>query len=178
MFANGYTLEKVEEFAIKFGTFEIQNNIEIIGTAAFRYLESLKNIEIPENVMCIESDAFNNCIYLEKCIIRNPNCILEQGIFWNCVSLKNVELPSNLEEIPSHAFAFCEKLRKITIPKSVRKIGESAFQGCKSLREIEIPDDVERIHFSQFTLCSKLKKIHFHGHVYSIDDLMEYKEFA
>ena len=62
MFANGYTLEKVEEFAVKFGTFEIPNNIEIIGTAAFRYLESLKNIEIPKNVMCIESDAFTDLL--------------------------------------------------------------------------------------------------------------------
>ena len=65
----------------------------------------------------------------------------------------------------------------IKIGKKLEKIGDLAFCGCENLEKIIIPDSVEYIRIQYFENCKKLSQIHFHNHIYSYDDLLEYKKF-
>ncbi len=66
--------------------------------------QSLKTIEIPQNIKTIGHRSFSRCR-----------------------SLESVTLYEGLKEIEYSAFLDCEKLKSIKIPKSVTRIGDCAF---------------------------------------------------
>ena len=65
----------------------------------------------------------------------------------------------------------------IKIGEKLEKIGDLTFCVCENLEKIIIPNSVEYIRIQYFENCKKLSQIHFHNHIYSYDDLLEYKKF-
>lgn len=93
-----------------------------IGMAAFYFGNGskIKSVIIPEGIVSIGSQAFENCRALEK-----------------------VTLPETLELIEHSAFKDCSSLRNITIPKNVNSIGTDAFYGCSVMTEINVDENNE-----------------------------------
>ena len=130
-----------------------------IAGEAFKDVDTLTSVTIPDCVKYIGSSAFNSCYSLTS--VKLPRYLKEicSDTFWYCTSLEYVSIPDGLKIIGSSAFKGCRKLSAIMIPDSVTSIGGSAFSGCEALTAITVPDSVKSIGRSAFSMCSSLKKI-------------------
>ena len=86
-----------------------------IGEDAFRQMDRLTSVTIPNGVTSIGSTAF---------------CF--------CSNLKSVSLPESLYDIGHYAFFECISLSGITLPKNVTSIGVGVFTGCQELTAINV----------------------------------------
>lgn len=149
-----------------------------IGDSAFKYMDSIKAVTIPDGVTSIDRNAFIECHNLES--VKIPDGVTEIGTmaFFGCTALKSIDIPdsvtdlgedtfnqSSLEsiklpegitEIGSSLFLYCSNLKSIDIPKGVTKIGYAAFNFCESLTDVTIPDSVTAIETS-FQGCEKIQ---------------------
>lgn len=78
---------------------------------------------------------------IENVIIPNSILSIGNNAFQNCKLLKNITIPSSVTNIESFAFSNCDILEKISIPASVTNIGDNAFYGCVKLTSIEVDED-------------------------------------
>ena len=108
------------------------HKVTSIGMSAFYSGsgENFKSVYIPEGVVKIGSQAFDNCQNLEE-----------------------IKLPDTLETIEHSAFNNCSSLTTITIPKNVDSIGFSAFYGCSALTEINVDEDNKLYNDIDGVLC-------------------------
>ncbi len=148
-------------------------NVEIVLAEAFAGCSKLETVQLPGNIIQIDS-SFRDCINLKSVIIEEGVQDID-GAFYGCISLRSVQVPqsvnsmigtfcrcSNLEtvNIPegisdlSSTFYECTSLRTIQIPQNVTNL-DSAFYGCAALQEIEIPEGVKQMN-SAFWNCSNL----------------------
>lgn len=98
-------------------TFAEGSQLKSIGRAAFYGTEHayprFKEIQIPDSVETIGTNAFHNCQDLES-----------------------ITLPASLETIESSAFSSCRKLSEIRLPASLKAIQSYVFDGCSSLETV------------------------------------------
>jgi len=111
-------LIKVNDSAIKDGTFIIPDSVTNIGDMAFHDCTSLANITIHNLVTYIGNWAF-----------------------YGCTNLSSITIPGSVTQISDFSFLGCTSLTIITIPNSVTYVGEWAFKGCTSLSQIIIASD-------------------------------------
>ena len=103
-------------------------NLERIGSFAFANCSNLSGgFTIPENVVLIETAAFENCSSLENVTINAAVRKIPNQCFNGCSSLSSVTLPDTVEAIGDYAFANCSSLEYIEIPASVKEIASTAF---------------------------------------------------
>ena len=113
-----------------------------IGWKAFENSKNLRSVDIPNSVVEIDDDAFNEC-----------------------TNLLYVKMSDSIKSIGKTAFYLCENLTSITIPKNVTKIGEHAFNWCKNLKEVNITDLSAwcKINFEYYQAnplcCAKILKL-------------------
>ncbi len=169
-YSNDYPWYKYRE-SIK--TIEIGNNITYIGSAAFGYC-NVETVIFDEGsqIQKIVDNTFVNCSKLEEITI--PANVTSIGInaFYECTSLTKVgfEEDSKLETINSSAFHSCSKLEEITIPANVTSIGNGAFGYCTSLANVcfEEGSKLETIDSAAFVNCSQIEEITIPANVTSI----------
>ena len=98
-------------------TFAEGSQLKSIGVSAFSGTDSahpiFKEIQIPDSVETIGTNAFHNCQDLES-----------------------ITLPASLETIESSAFSSCRKLSEIKLPASLKAIQSYVFDGCSSLETV------------------------------------------
>lgn len=95
----------------------IPENVVVIDTLAFRDCQNLSGVDLPANLKSINYGAFSNCTNL------------------NSLSLQNL---SSLAHIGDFAFYFCPLPAKFEIPASVTYIGIVAFIGTKSSIQVAL----------------------------------------
>lgn len=88
----------------------------------FMVPDALKKINIPEGVIDIESNAFEDIPQLEEVNLPSTLRWIHDWAFAGCNSLKKIQLPDGLERIGQYAFAW-SGIEKLSIPKSVTHIG-------------------------------------------------------
>ena len=98
---------------LKYISFHIPDNVEIIGASAFCGCSRLEEVTIPYSVAMIEDKAFCNG------------------------GLSDVVIPESVVSLGESAFEGCSFV-EITIPDSVTYIGEYAFSGCIYLEKIYV----------------------------------------
>lgn len=136
-------------------TILIPDTVKEISSFAFDQVsKQLKTIVFPENVEKVYAGVFENYTNLRGCIFKNPDCILGQEIFVDCKALTRVALPKHLRRIP-----------------------DACFENCVNLTEIDIPYTVETLTLYSFYGCRNLREIRWKGHVYTYEDLVEYRRF-
>lgn len=121
---------------------------------------SFISYEIPNNVHIMGSGAFSGCQNLTEVIIPNSVQYISDYAFDSCSSLADITIPDSVTSIGNFAFADCSKLTSITIPNSVTYIGNFAFYGCNSLSEVTILNNVTFIIDSSFYSCNMLEKVY------------------
>lgn len=98
-------------------TFAEGSQLKSIGVSAFSGTEQahprFKEIQIPDSVETIGTNAFQNCQDLES-----------------------ITLPASLKTIESSAFSSCRNLSKINLPTSLKAIQSYVFDGCSSLETV------------------------------------------
>lgn len=159
-----YTVTSIIETAFIYpslSSIEIPNSVISIGDDAFNDCSSLKSINIPQNVTSIGLCTFANCSSLISVTIPNSVMTIGVGAFLDCSSLSQVDLPNNLISIGIKSFYGCTSLSSIKIPNSVTSIGVAAFQNCIDLKtvvsNIENPFPIGKADdspFSSYTLSN------------------------
>lgn len=91
----------------------IPDGVEKIGEKAFYGNKTITEVSMPDSVLSIEKDAFEECI-----------------------KLKIVKFSGKLERIESSAFRKCKALTEAVLPETLSYIGYSAFAGCAKLKVI------------------------------------------
>ena len=141
------------------GMYSIRKGVKVIANDAFRFCESLVNINIPKGVTSIGDWAFNGCESLTKIKLPDSMTSIGHSVFSGCHSLTNINLPDGVTNIEKYAFSCCYSLTSINIPESVTNIGEFAFSCCDSLTSIYIPKNVTSIEKAAFLGCKSLISI-------------------
>lgn len=88
-----------------------------IGFGAFRGIENLRTVVMPDTVRIIENSAFRSC-----------------------PSLTNVILSKNTQNLAPYAFASCNRLKTVTVPSDLRNLSDKTFNKCYSLTEFMLVD--------------------------------------
>ena len=156
---------------------DLAEELEIITPKAFKPATNLKNIELPDSVLSVESYAFTNpkiksivlgekveyidplfkgTNYLPQVSIssNNPNYSIENNVLYN---KDKTELKAVLYNISG----------KYTVNSNVTKIGNSAFSNQHGMTEVELPNKLIEIGNS-FNNCNGLEKIEIPESVTSI----------
>ena len=152
------------------GVYSIRKGVKVIAKDAFRFCESLVNINIPKGVTSIGDWAFNGCESLTKIKLPDSMTSIGHSVFSGCHSLTNINIPDGVTNIGKYAFSCCYSLTSIIIPESVTNIGEFTFSGCNFLTSINIPDSVTSIGDYAFYDCGSLTSINIPDTVTRIGD--------
>jgi hypothetical protein len=115
-----------------------------VGDAAFRRLDSVSSVTIPDSVTKIEDGGAP-----------------EGGAFGFCISLTNATVGSSVTNIGDFAFVFCGRLTGVTVGQSVTRIGAEAFRGCTRLTSIILPNKLVSIEEGAFWSCTSLTNLSF-----------------
>lgn len=67
-----------------------------VGVGTFSGCSNLVNVELPKNLLVLESSMFFNCTGLKQITIPESVTEIESDVFWGCSSLENVTLGSVL----------------------------------------------------------------------------------
>ncbi|MBQ9728102.1 MAG: leucine-rich repeat domain-containing protein [Clostridia bacterium] len=175
---------------------EEENSQEI----AFRAVEGLESVTIPEGVTFIAELAFSYCEDLKK--VTLPNSLEEVGInaFYSTPKLQYNDLeglcylgnkdnpylvlahPESTYEITecvvsdsakimlSSAFNYCRNLTSVMLGENLTNIGALAFKECTSLTQIEIGGSVEVIGAEAFKGVSSLTSVTIGDNVKVIEE--------
>lgn len=128
-----------------------------IGESAFRGLESISAVIIPDSVTSIGDSAFRACTGLKQVNIPDGVTTISSYSFLSCASLTSISIPDGVTSIGEYAFHRCTGLTSVNIPKSVTSIGLGAFSVCTNLHAVYLQDIAAwcRINFEDYT-CSPL----------------------
>ncbi len=118
----------------------------VVGSNPDKNDDGLIEVEIPEGVVVILSEAFMGVADLGKVIIPQSVQTIEANSFKNTLRLEEVVIAANseLETIGDGAFAQTKHLTEITLPQGLVTIGRNAFDGSM-LKSIMIPHSVTTI---------------------------------
>ena len=122
--------------------------------SAFKGLESLNSVTIPEQITELESEAFYSCRSLNSVtFIGTKMRAIGKKAFANCSSLKEIQLPTSIGIIEEEAF-LSSALISIEIPFGVNVISPSCFRNCRSLKIVSLPASVNVISEYAFAYTS------------------------
>lgn len=126
------------------------NNVESIGDEAFQGDRKLARVRLSPKLGLIRKYCFNGCISLERIIIPDSVCKIEDCAFKHS-GLRETVIGSGVEGIETEAFCECEYLNRIEIPGSVKELGERAFYDCFSLENVNLSEGLETIDSKVFS---------------------------
>lgn len=113
-----------------------------IGDSAFIYCDALTTVTFAENsqLKSIERAAFWGSEHVHPRFkeIQIPDSVETIGTnaFQNCQDLESITLPASLKTIESSAFSDCRNLSKIKLPTSLTTIEIFVFDSCSSLETV------------------------------------------
>lgn len=164
----------------------VYNDMEFILTnilqSAFTGNEYIQSIVIPEGIVEIKDNQFDNCIHLNEVILPSELTTIGDNAFRNCNTLTDINFPNtvksigincfndckslitidlsrcNINTVPPSSFENCEKLSLISLPSMIQTIGPRAFYGCKSLLNVDL-EEVESIGDEAFSHCSSITSL-------------------
>lgn len=161
----------------------LPNNITSIGWGAFSYL-NFSQITLPNTLVTISPNAFQNCKNLTSITIPNSVTTLGKSAFSDCSMLTNVTLSQNITTINEYLFyndsrletvnfdnitasignqAFIGCLQLVTTKLYATTVGDQCFYNCKAIKKLCLPNLVSvtgsNINLSSFRNCTSLKQV-------------------
>ena len=86
------------------GSYDVPEDIKIIGHSAFVECRELTGITLPEGLESIEESAFNRCVELKEVTLPGTLTGLHNRAFADCESLVTVRIPDNLTRMMGNPF--------------------------------------------------------------------------
>lgn len=157
--------------------FESGSKLTGIGDRAFFGTQGLAEIELPEGVTSIGSEAFSTSS-VQRVVLPDGVTSIPASAFENCIQLSNVTLSDKVETIGANAFDACSALNKIKVrsasgsvaeglPSSLTTIGKAAFSGAR-LQSVKLPASVKTVESEAFANDSSLKTLELNEGLASI----------
>lgn len=126
----------------------IPDRISYLKRKALADLNRIHNVVLPDGLLQIGDEVFDNCFNLKK--INLPNSLKAIGMLaFNHTNLYVVTLPPKIETIGDKAFWRCKELTTIIIPRSVMNMGENVFGGCNKLCHVFCEIEVQPVGWNQ-----------------------------
>lgn len=120
---------------------------------------NVKNITIPDFIICIDAFSFCECKQLQKVNIPDRTFIINDYAFSECTNLCIVDITQNseLEEIGEGAF-YKTPIMSFSFPSHLKYINKNAFESCEKLQIVEFIglSEIELIDTSAFKGCDNL----------------------
>lgn len=120
----------------------IPATVTSIGGFAFRCCKSLATVTFAEGsqLKSIGVSAFSGTTSAHPRFteIQIPDSVetISTNAFHNCQDLESITLPASLKTIESSAFSSCRKLSEIKLPASLKAIQSYVFDDCSSLETV------------------------------------------
>ena len=99
----------------------VKDSTKVIANAVFINNAGLREIELPEGIIEIGDNCFENCI-----------------------ALKKINIKEGLKRIGINAFAH-SGLEEVKLPESIIEVGNGAFNNCNDLYDINLPSGIDSI---------------------------------
>lgn len=152
--------------ANKFGSIMCHSNTA--SNQDLMYSNSVRKIELGNNITTIGDNAFKNCYNLLSITLPNSITTIGSYAFYKCYNLSSITLPDSITTIGSYAFYGCYILSSITLPNSITTIGDDTFYYCTGLSSITLPNNIATIGDNAFYSCCSLSSITFPNSVTTI----------
>lgn len=147
------------------------DSVTSIGKEAFRNIERITSIVLPNTITNIAEASFQNCQRLTNITIPDSVTSIERNAFYYCKNLKKIYYTGELEDWCNISFDYNPTsngadlymnnvlVTDVKIPDSVTIINDRVFTGCTSLTSVTIPDGVTSIGAHSFHGCTSLTSI-------------------
>jgi len=155
--------------------FSQPSSIISIGQNAFSK-SGITNIDIPQTVNLINSQAFDNCSFLRKVNIPASVSSIGTGAFNMCESMVSFEVESSNASYAALDGMLCTKNKdtlvafpagkadtKYTLIPNFKTVAPYAFYGSKKISNITFPASITNIGERAIALCTNLKSMSFMG---------------
>lgn len=130
-----------------------------IGARAFAGDIQVVSVYIPDSVVVIGEQAFDDCRNLES--IRLPQYLeVIPARMTRNTKIETITIPGSVKRIESRAFCTAD-IKDIVIPDSVEYIGYEAFYSCVRLETVTIGSNIQEIQPYAFRYCDSLKSVTF-----------------
>lgn len=134
----------------------LPNSVVSIPTECFENCFSLKYIAIPSKTTDLSFMAFFSCYSLEYCSISNSVTTMLDQVFQGCASLRWCYIPSKVTELKSSCFQSCTALERAVMPKSA-SLGQRIFYAASSLKNVI---GLTNISNGMFSFCYCLSELY------------------
>lgn len=136
-------LKTIKDYAFfkctSLNNFNMPNSTLSVGNSAFRYNESLTDINLSASLNYIDEYAFGECGF-SHITLPEPLANIQAGAFINNEHLQEITLPERLQGLGSAAFENNSKLESVTFHTALETmtIGNNAFNQCPILNKVYI----------------------------------------
>ena len=138
------------------GILHILEGTTTIPRRGFKGRTDLTEVDLPDTLTSIDSEAFYCCTSLATLDLSNTLTTIGKSAFAGCTSLATLDLPDTLTSIGDRAFDGCTRLATLDLPDTLTSIGAGAFAECTSLATLDLPDTLISIGDSTFYGCTSL----------------------
>lgn len=151
----------------------LPEGVEHIGFGAFYHCDELRDMVLPDTVMCVEPKAFSHTMWVDD-FLEGENASVEDDFLITGGVLvayrgnaTEVTVPEGVRVIAGEVFQNHTEIEGITLPDSLLVVGEGAFEGCSNLSHIVLGKNVEEIKdraflgntMSEVSVPSSVKKV-------------------
>jgi|GEM_PF-4794482 len=140
-------------------TVNVGYSVKSIGAAAFKDCTALESVILPDGLLDIGSEAFNNCRVLPKLDLPGELQSVGEAAFEDCRALTGLLFPDGLEDIPAAVCRRCWALEVLGLSENLKSIGDAAFDDCRVLPSVILPDGIEKVPENAFRDCFALTAI-------------------
>jgi len=171
--------------------------VKYIGAVGDKTL--LSEVIIPEEVIVIENNAFQNCTNLKKVEFSKKLLLIGDGAFLGCVNLCEISIKNSVSFIGNESFGNCVCLSKFVCPEELMIIGDGCFKNDTNLKSAQfnsqlskigsmcfestgiesvvISQNIRSIGKDAFKNCESLKKAVFSSKINDSSEIIEFSCF-
>ena len=130
--------------------------------------EKIVEINLPESIRKINSNAFFKCIGLKKITLNEGIVEMGSDVLRGCTALESLRLPSTMTYVPTGILQYCSGVKSVEIAGQVTSVDSQAFYDCSSLVSLVLPDTVVTLGAGVFSGCSSLRELRMSSNVTSL----------
>lgn len=147
----------------------LENSIQEIGNNAFRGFQSNYDLILPDSLLLIGDNAFQECSSITSSFyIPSSVQFIGDKAFYQCDNILQLDMNESPAFIPASCFEHCDRLVTVNLSPNTDSIQQNAFKNCKRLANVNIGDGTVSIGENAFQNCPRLINVHFGDGVQSI----------